>query len=55
MLRLYGPAPDLAGLALTPPAALVETGLDPLSAMALLWEAGRLDGQKIAISSTAQT
>lgn len=55
VLRLYGPAPDLAGLALTPPAALVETGLDPLSAMALLWEAGRLDGQKIAISSTAQT
>ena len=55
VLRLYAPAPDLAGLAFTPPSGMAGSGLDPLPAMALLWEAGRLDEQKIAISSTSQT
>ena len=55
VLRLYGPAPDLAGLTLAPPRDVAEAGLDPVPAMALLWEAGRLDRQKIAISSTSQT
>ena len=55
VLRLYGPAPDLAGLAFTPPSGVAASGLDPLPAMALLWEAGRLDGEKIAVSSNHHT
>ena len=55
VLRLYGPAPDLAGLAFTPPAPVAGSGLDLLPAMALLWEAGRLDGEKIAVSSNHHT
>lgn len=55
VLRLYGPAPDLAGLAFTPPAPVAASGLDLLPAMALLWEAGRLDGEKIAVSSNHHT
>ena len=55
VLRLYGPAPDLAGLAPMLPPAVAETGLDPLPAAALLWEAGRLQREKIAFSSIGQT
>ena len=55
VLRLYGPAPDLAGLAPAPPAAVAETALDPLPVTALLWEAGRLDGRKITFSSAGRT
>ena len=45
----------VAGLAFTPPSGVAASGLNPLPAMALLWEAGRLDGEKIAVSSNHHT
>ena len=50
--ELYGLRPVLAGLQLIPPEGVEKRGLDNLSVLALLWEEGRLDLQKIMISST---
>ena len=51
-LHLYGSRPDLAGLLPLPPAGVNGAGLDVLPVLALLWEAGYLDLQKIKIPST---
>lgn len=59
-LRLYGPAPDLAGLRPVPVEGGLPAGLDRLPLLALLWETGRLglgrlevsDGQKPRIDLT---
>ena len=50
--ELYGLRPGLAGFRIAPPEEVEKLGLDPLSVLALLWEEGRLDPQKIMISST---
>lgn len=50
--ELYGLRPGLAGLRLIPPEGVGKRGLDTLPVLALLWEEGRLDPQKIMISST---
>lgn len=49
---LYGPAPDLAGFAPVPPEGVSAGELEGLPLLALLWEAGWLDAEKIQISST---
>ena len=50
---LYGPAPDLAGFAPVPPEGVSAGELEGLPLLALLWEAGWLDAEKIQISSTS--
>lgn len=52
VLSLYGSAPDLAGFAPVPPEGVSAAGLDGLPLLALLWEAGWLDAEKIQFSST---
>lgn len=52
VFSLYGPAPDLAGFFPVPPEAPPEEELDPLPLLSLLWEEGRLNAEKIKISST---
>lgn len=52
-LRLYGPAPDLAGLGLRLSGGrTLPEGLDPLPALALLWEEGRISGDELEVFST---
>ena len=48
-LDLYGPRPELGGFVLRPPKGLEAGGLDRLAVLALLWEEGRLDLEKIRI------
>lgn len=50
VLRLWGERPDLAGLALVPPAA--PAGTEPAALAALLWEEGRLEEKEIEISTS---
>ena len=48
-LRLYGPAPELAGLCPAPAEGKLPEGLAPLPLLALLWECGRLGPGQIQI------
>lgn len=48
-LCLHGPRPDLAGLRPVLHGLSLPPGLDPLPALALLWETGRLELEKIQI------
>ena len=48
-LRLYGPAPELAGLCPAPAEGTLPEGLAPLPLLALLWECGRLGPGQIQI------
>ena len=51
-LRLYGPEPDLGGLALRPAEWTPPEGVELLPLLALLWESGRLSAQGIEIFPT---
>lgn len=49
VLRLHGPRPALDGLALEAPEAALPGELEPLPALSLLWEEGRLPLEKIRV------